>query len=367
MAILPPVSENKKLNSMDKKNISGIQQIGIGVKDAQEAWKWYREIFGMDINIFEDTATAELMLPYTNGQKCERYAALALNMEGGGGYEIWQHTAMKPKAPDFDVQLGDTGIYICKMKCRDIQTAFKKHKETGAELLSNITKDPAGNLHYYIRDPYNNIFEVVSDSSYYMKQKSVTGGVAGVVIGVSDIEEAKKVYSDILEYNKVIYDETGYFEDWKNLPGANQTYRRVLLKHDKRLGGFSKIFGHTQIELVQALDRKPEKIFRNRIWGELGYIHLCFDVAGMELLKQECKDKGFPFTVDSADSFDMGAAAGRFTYISDPDGTPIEFVETHKLPIMEKWGLFLNLQKRDPKKPLPDFILKALRFNRKRN
>ena len=50
--------------------------------------------------------------------------------------------------------------------------------------------DPQGNLHYYLLDPYNNIFEVVADSYVYMKQQSVTGGVAGVVVGVSDIEEA---------------------------------------------------------------------------------------------------------------------------------------------------------------------------------
>ena len=44
-----------------KKNIVGIQQVGVGVVNAKEAWKWYRKVFGMDINVFEDTATAKLM------------------------------------------------------------------------------------------------------------------------------------------------------------------------------------------------------------------------------------------------------------------------------------------------------------------
>ncbi len=35
-----------------EKNICGIQQVGIGVKNAQEAWRWYRDVFGMDINVF---------------------------------------------------------------------------------------------------------------------------------------------------------------------------------------------------------------------------------------------------------------------------------------------------------------------------
>jgi hypothetical protein len=56
----------------------------------------------------------------------------------------------------------------------------------------------------------------------------------------------------------------------------------------------------------------------------------------------------------------MGEAAGHFTYIEDPEGALIEFVETHKVPIMKKIGWYLNLQKRNPKKPLPRFMLKAM-------
>ncbi len=347
-----------------EKNICGIQQIGIGVKNAREAWKWYRQAFGMDINIFEDTATAKLMKHYTNGKECERYAALAINMEGGGGFEIWQHTAMEPKPPVFDVQLGDTGILICKMKSRDVRKAFQEHQTRGFQLVGTLSEDPQGRLHYYLEDPYHNLFEVVEESYSFMKQKSVTGGAAGAVIGVSDIDEALKVYSGILKYDQVVYDKTGKFDDWAALPGGNQKYRRILLKHRQWSGPFSRLYGPTQIELIQPLERMPKKIYQDRIWGELGFIHICFDIVGMDLLQQECEGKGFPFTVNSANSFDMGATAGHFSYISDPDGTPIEFVETHKLPVSDKLGLHINLRGRDPKKPLPNWIVKALRFNR---
>ncbi|WP_016776943.1 VOC family protein [Anaerophaga thermohalophila] len=348
-----------------QKNICGIQQIGIGLKDAKEAWRWYRKNFGMDINVFEDTATAKLMHHYTNGKDCERYAALAMNMEGGGGFEVWQHTRMEPKPPAFDVQLGDTGIFITRMKCRDVTAAYKQHKLMGVNLIGEPVKNPAGQLHYYLADPYSNIFEVVEDHHYFMKQKSPTGGVAGAVIGVSDIDRAREVYSGILQYDEVIFDKTDVFDDFNPLPGGKQKYRRVLLGHKKRrTGPFSKLLGPTQIELVQSLERTPKQIFENRIWGELGFIHICFDITGMEALQKECEAKGFPFTVNSADSFDMGSAAGHFSYISDPDGTPIEFVETHKLPVVEKLGLYINLKKRNPQKPLPDWMVKTLTFGR---
>jgi hypothetical protein len=89
----------------------------------------------------------------------------------------------------------------------------------------------------------------------------------------------------------------------------------------------------------------------------------------MDNLKAWCSEKGFPFTVDSkksheGNSFDMGEAAGHFSYLADSDGTLIEFVETHRIPLLKKFGWYLNLKKRDPHKPLPDWMIKTLRFSR---
>jgi hypothetical protein len=84
----------------------------------------------------------------------------------------------------------------------------------------------------------------------------------------------------------------------------------------------------------------------------------------MKALQEKCESAGHPFTVDSSNSFDMGEAAGHFSYIEDPDRTLIEFVETHKIPVLKKIGWYLDLTKRDASKALPDWMLKALRFNR---
>ena len=64
---------------MDNPIISGIQQMGIGVTDVHEAWKWYRKHLEIDIKVFEEAATADLMLPYTNGTPKSRHAILALS------------------------------------------------------------------------------------------------------------------------------------------------------------------------------------------------------------------------------------------------------------------------------------------------
>jgi hypothetical protein len=60
----------------------------------------------------------------------------------------------------------------------------------------------------------------------------------------------------------------------------------------------------------------------------------------------------------------MGEAAGHWSYLEDPDGTLIEFVETKKIPLMKKWNWYLNLEKRDPHKPLPRWLIGAMGMNR---
>jgi len=106
-----------------------------------------------------------------------------------------------------------------------------------------------------------------------------------------------------LGYDEILYDEEDVFDDFGSLSGGNNKFRRVLLKHSKpRKGSFSELLGESQIELLQVLDRSPVKIFKNRFWGDLGFIHICFDVTGMDDIKKECEENGHPFMVDSANS-----------------------------------------------------------------
>jgi uncharacterized glyoxalase superfamily protein PhnB len=348
--------------------INGIQQLGVGVNNVQAAWKWYRKHFGMDIRMFEEEAIAELMLAHTEGKPRARHAVLALNMRGGGGFEIWQHTGKTPEPCSFEIQLGDLGINIGKLKSDNIEATYKKFSKSGLNLLGNIEKDPTGNEHFFMKDIYGNMWEIKNHKSVFKRnEKSVSGGILGTVIGVKDINESLKVYQDILQYDKIVYDKAGTFDDFKGTPGGDKEFRRVLLKHtDIKNGAFSPFFGESVIELVQVLNRKPKEIYKGRIWGDPGFIHLCFDINGMGEMREKVKSVGFPFTVDSAtamDTFDMGEAAGNFAYIQAPEGTLIEFVETHKIPLLKKIGWYIDFRKRGTH-PLPNWMLKMFRFMR---
>lgn len=350
---------------MDKKLIYGIQQIGVGVDSADKAFEWYATRLGSDVSVFEDDNEATYMAPYMGGKPRKKRAILALNMQGGSGYEFWQFSERTPKRSEPKVELGDFGITITKIKSRDIQKSYDRLKGLGVKMLSSINEEPDGKKSFYIEDPYDNILCVKEYNSWYSLNGCDVGGPYSCVIGVSNIDQSLKLYSDILGYEKVVYDKSGTFDDLKDLPNGKGKFRRILLSHHPdRKGGFSKLFGESQLELIQSLDSTPKKIFEGRYWGDIGFIHLCFDIRNMNALVKECADKNFPFRVLSAESFDMGDANGHWGYIEDSDGTLVEFVETHKVPLIKKLNLNINLKNRDPNKPLPNWMIKAMSMKR---
>src|ERR1700741_1221921 len=137
--------------------ISGIQQVGIGNPNVHEAFKWYRHHFGMDIPILDENSEANQMLPYTGGKPHQRHAILAINLKGGGGFEIWQYVSRVPQGPDFEIQLGDLGFTIAKRKTSDVSASYNFLKEKGVKLITPVIRDPQGKEHFYLNDLNGNL------------------------------------------------------------------------------------------------------------------------------------------------------------------------------------------------------------------
>ena len=151
--------------------ISGIQQMGIGVTNVEEAWKWYIDQFGMDCRIFDDNAPAKLMLPYTGGEPRSKHAILAMNLQSGGGFEIWQYTERQPVTIKEEIRIGDLGIIACKIKAKNVEETLALYKKNGLKVPLAAEDDPSGKKTFFIKDPYDNIFQLVEAADWFLDEK----------------------------------------------------------------------------------------------------------------------------------------------------------------------------------------------------
>lgn len=331
--------------------LSGIQQIGIGVQNAEEAMHLYNDVFGMNVLVFDDEAQAKLMTQYTGNTVYNRRAILTMNLKGGGGFEIWQYKDRKPK--EATCKLGDIGIYAAILKSHNLSESHTRLQENRSVTISEIQNKESQPEYFWVTDQYNNSFKIIASSNWFQDKKTDIGGVVGAVIGVSDMEKALHFYQKVIALDEVIYD----YQYGEN----GIEYRKVgLSKKATNKGAFNKLLGDVTVELIQVLNQRVPKIYENRFWGDCGFIHLCFDVLDMTSLKNHADALDFKFTVDSDNTFEMDNASGRFCYIEDTDGTLIELVETHKVPIIKKLGWYLDLRKRNKEKMLPSWMIQLL-------
>lgn len=170
--------------------ITGIQQIGIGVHDATQAALHYKNLFNMGVLVFDYTSDAALMTQYTGGTVYKRRALLTLNMQGGGGFEIWQFLNRPPQGCKTIPKFGDLGIFAAILKCADAGYAHHLLSKNDAILLSKIHLcDATASRYFWLQDGFWNTFQVKEYSEQFNGISYATGGVLGAVIGVSDMDK----------------------------------------------------------------------------------------------------------------------------------------------------------------------------------
>ena len=352
--------------------------MGIGVANLTSRWEDIRAHFGFDTIIFREHAQAQLMTRYTRGIIESRDAMLAYNLFGGGGFEIWQYVSRVPHRNKLHALPGDLGIYAVKLHSANVHKAHRHLSGSSSVVCTDITiKESTPS--FFCRDRDNNIFQVVEGTPALYRNLHPIGGVSGVIIGCSNIDAALPLYTTLLGYTVITDDVHTFSPDsflmqasmekgHKDNPATARTIRAVRLASAQNARSpFSALYGASIIELWQMLPHgtpAESHLFHERQWGDVGFIHLCFEVTGMDALKESAMKLGIHFTVDSGTTFSMGEAGGRFAYVEDPDGTLIEFVETHRVRLLKHTSVSVNIKRRI--KPISPFILRGLILKRSR-
>lgn len=342
--------------------IHGIQHIGVAVSDMNRTLPLYRKWFGMDIPFFDSIQDAPLMRVFTHNQTITKRASMVMSLRGGSAMEVIEATSFKAAPLPSDFMLGDIGIFAIHMRMSDAAEALRQFDQS--VLKSTLCKDPLGAGRFLIQDPDQNYFVAIEDAQVYDASQAMLGGAGGLSIGVSNIEAAIGFYG-LLGFDQILYQGSGVYEDLKGYPGGDQEVERVILgTKEPARGPFGAVIGSSIIELICSHKRPRQKIFRGRIWGDIGFVHLGLDVFDMAGLQKELKANAIDIHCDSNEALSMGKTKVHCAYICDPDGVLIELIEVYKIPLLEKWGIFLNVHGKRTGKHLPKWLIRLLRFAR---
>lgn len=343
--------------------IHGIQHVGVAVSQMERSLLFYRKVLGMDIPFFDSIQAAPLMQVFTRQDVVTKRASMVMNLKGGSAMEIIQATSFTPQPMPADFLLGDLGVFALHMRAASLPEAKNLLQQKRIEFSDEVA-DPLGKGRVSLKDPDGQFIVIVEDDQIYEPTTHPIGGVGGISIGVSDTNAAKAFYA-LLGFDQVLYEATAVFADFASLPGGEQPLTRVILGTKTAAEGpFGAVIGYSRLELIATPNRKGQKIFRNRIWGDVGFVHIGFDIFDMKGLAERLAQNNIEFKCDSTSALSMGKTQVHCAYVVDPDGILIELIEVYRIPIIEKLGLFINVHGRRASKHLPRWILKLLRLSR---
>lgn len=326
--------------------------IGIGVSDIDISKIFYEKIGFTTVIVETELPPHKCMAKYTGGKDINRKCVIISNNDDNGTIELIQPingTIGHLNEPHY----GDIGIFKIKISTTQSNNQFDKLIKENPTLLFEFYRN---NNSIFLYDPDYNIVEVVKGNETRM---------IGITMGVTNISKSTKFFNDLGFMQINCEKSNSGFDDTHIFPGGKRNMERVIMQNkDNKL---------ETVELVQILDEKVNKLFEDRFWGHIGYVHVAFHYDDIFF------KKGYIKSVESTDNFDFGNIKTYFCYVEDSDNNLIEFVKPSKIKILnvecniigntKKWLLrilfilsFIKMIWRNIMKMLEPYVNKIIKY-----
>lgn len=152
-------------------------------------------------------------------------------------------------------------------------------------------------------------------------------GVDHIGIGVSDMEASKKFYAG-LGFTDVAFDYTGELGGLSGLTGHDSTEARVVYLRSAN----PTVLGRSGIKLVHITSRPQPPLPDGFAYGEPGICEVCIHVQGYEAFHEHLLATGHTEIMAPNDQIlDPYKTHCGLSYVEDPDGAKIEFIEWRSL------------------------------------
>ncbi len=309
--------------------ISGFQHVGMGVRDMDRTYGFYKRVMGFKLKL-NDHQRYEKEMEQIIGDLVEMRILMAMNVAGGGAIELVQHTSTPCRELAEPAEWGDIGVLEVGFKAFKLDELHARMTAQGVDFLTPVRTmelSEGGSVRYtYLRDPDGLLIQLVEEPG---GRRPMVGGVVHAAIGVSDLDKARDFYSRIAGFDRLVH----YSEEVPGLEevtGGKKT-AMAILKQPGGLPANLPVIEAGAVKLVHTPEYHGKRLFEGRRWGDLGCMEMALDVTGLREVYEGMLAAG-------AESYcpptriDMGSGSiGSFAYVKDPDGNILELVDVEKV------------------------------------
>ncbi len=301
------------------RRVSGVDHVGIGVKNVQTMREFYGTILGFT-EVFGEMPEEDHPPMHTLLRTSPVIlSAVQLNNPTGGIFvALFRKTSPIPRPVRKNFRYGDIGLNKVTIAVSDVDRTYSDFRERVAFCSAPKTADIPHRGKYrfvYCKDPEGNLVEFASGET--VDRKTGMGGARCIGIGVSDLDRSKAFYREFLQFDRIVIENHEAFSGLVDeVSGAVGTQVRSCVLANE---------GRGMVELLEVSKPRGRSIPFGVQWGDFGYLQVCLYGDDIDFMANYCTAVDMDFLAPPQ-IIDDPEHPGGFMYISDPDGIPIEFV-----------------------------------------
>ncbi len=307
----------------------GVDHIGIGVGDIDEAIAFYGRYVGFDDVRFDWTGEVPGLESIAGRAPLARIAMLASGAAtpvGPGRLKLVQVLdADGPPAPPEGQAWGEVGVCEVCLHVRGVEGVHASLVAAGCEELmppmsaAVVPNDVALDISY-VADPWGTKIEMIEWTGLW---RSLPGparpeGVNHVAFGVTDMTRTRAFY-ERLGFTELLFESTEFFDPmapWYRAPWYSQDLPAQHMTMPMPPQGAA----------IEPVVLDPPGHDCRGAWGHLGPMEFAIGVSNLEQGIAELEHQGIGL-VGEPQAVDVGGGEWRYAYFAEPDGNYVALVE----------------------------------------
>jgi catechol 2,3-dioxygenase-like lactoylglutathione lyase family enzyme len=309
--------------------INGIDHVGIGVTNIENAQNFYRDFLGFKNVIFDYTGKLPGM-DQVVGRSDVKARILMLASENytpiaQGAIKLVQLLPpSKPNRPEIKSEWSAICIAEVGISVKNIEEVYNLAMEKGFRSVLpptyNINAPQNEECKFaYIRDPDGVLIELIDWHMYKEFDFGVPRmeAVNHLGIGVRDMKKTMTFYKDVLGFDEIIVDYKTKMDIMAPmLPSPTPTTELIIVTNKYR-GVWLEAFQHFPYEPLIAVPN----------WGDFGPMEFAISVSNIQKEYEQLQRKGIRFLCPPQKAVLPPSGEWKYCYMRDPDGFLVSLVE----------------------------------------